>query len=208
MKITPHKVAGVFLLDRQLATKGEALYGERTFDGYRLWNPRRSKLAALLMKQAHVPLAPEQIVLYLGAASGTTVSHLADIVSLVYAVEFAPRVARDLVRLSERVENIIPLISDAAHPDYGPVVELVDLLYQDIAQPRQAEIAVKNAELFLKPRGHACIIIKARSIDVTAKPKTVYKREVKKLGELFDIESVHELEPFYKAHAAVIARLT
>jgi fibrillarin-like pre-rRNA processing protein len=110
--------------------------------------------------------------------------------------------------LSERVENIIPLISDAAQPDYGPVVELVDLLYQDIAQPRQAEIAVKNAELFLKPRGHACIIIKARSIDVTAKPKTVYKREVKKLGELFDIESVHELEPFYKAHAAVIARLT
>jgi len=117
-------------------------------------------------------------------------------------------VARDLVRLSERVENIIPLISDAAQPDYGPVVELVDLLYQDIAQPRQAEIAVKNAELFLKPRGHACIIIKARSIDVTAKPKTVYKREVKKLEELFDIESVHELEPFYKAHAAVIARLT
>jgi fibrillarin-like pre-rRNA processing protein len=208
MKIKRHKVAGVYVLGKELATKGEALYGERTFDGYRLWSPQRSKLAALLMKQAaHVHVAPEQVVLYLGAASGTTVSHLADIVSLVYAVEFAPRVARDLVLLSERVKNIIPLISDAAHPDYGSVVELVDLLYQDIAQPRQAEIALKNAELFLKPRGDACIMIKARSIDVAAKPKTVYKREVKKLEELFEIEGVHELEPFYKAHAAVIARL-
>ena len=195
------------MLDNQLATKGEALYGEKAFDGYRLWNPRRSKLAALLIKQAHLPLSPEQIVLYLGAASGTTVSHLADIVSLVYAVEFAPRVGRDLVRLSERVTNIVPLISDAAQPDYGPVVELVDFLYQDIAQPRQAEIAVKNAEMFLKPGGCACVVIKARSIDVTEKPKTVYKREVKKLEELFDIESVNELQPFYKAHAAVVARL-
>ena len=207
MKIKRHKVAGVYLLDRQLATKGEALYGERTFNGYRLWSPQRSKLAALLIKQVHVPIAPEQVVLYLGAASGTTVSHLADIVSLVYAVEFAPRVARDLVLLAERVKNIVPLISDASQPDYGSVVEQVDLLYQDIAQPRQAEIALKNAELFLRPRGYACVIIKARSIDVAAKPTAVYKKEVKKLEELFEIEGVHELEPFYKAHAAVIARL-
>lgn len=207
MKVRPHQIPGVFVLDRQLATKGKPLYGEGTFDGYRLWSPQRSKLAALLMKPAHVPLAPEQVVLYLGAASGTTVSHLADIVSLVYAVEFAPRVARDLVHLSERVDNIVPLISDAAHPDYGAIVELVDLIYQDIAQPRQAEIAATNAELFLRPQGYACIIIKARSIDVTAKPKTVFKREVKKLEQLFEIEGVYGLEPFYKAHAAVIARL-
>jgi len=207
MKIKRHKVAGVYLLDRQLATKGEALYGERTFNGYRLWSPQRSKLAALLIKQVHVPIAPEQVVLYLGAASGTTVSHLADIVSLVYAVEFAPRVARDLVLLAERVKNIVPLISDASQPDYGSVVEQVDLLYQDIAQPRQAEIALKNAELFLRPRGYACVMIKARSIDVAAKPTAVYKKEVKKLEELFEIEGFHELEPFYKAHAAVIARL-
>jgi fibrillarin-like pre-rRNA processing protein len=207
MMIRPHKVAGVFVIDSHLATKGEALYGERVIGEYRLWNPHRSKLAALLKKEENVPLRPEQIVLYLGAASGTTVSHVANIVSLVYAVEFAPRVARDLLRLSEHVKNVVPLVSDALQPDYGHTVELVDLLYQDIAQPRQAEIATANAEMFLRTGGYACIMIKARSIDVTAKPKAVYRREVKKLEELFDILCVHELEPFYRAHAAVIARL-
>jgi len=195
------------MLDSHLATKGEALYGEKVFGEYRLWNPQRSKLAALLKKEENVPLRPDQIVLYLGAASGTTVSHLANVVSLVYAVEFAPRVARDLVRLSERVKNVVPLIADARRPDYGHIVELVDFLYQDIAQPTQAEIAITNAEMFLRTGGYACIIIKARSIDVTAKPKAVYKQEVKKLEELLDIMCVHELEPFYNAHAAVIARL-
>ena len=195
------------MLDSHLATKGEALYGEKVFGEYRLWNPQRSKLAALLKKEENVPLRPEQIVLYLGAASGTTVSHLANIVSLVYAVEFAPRVARDLVRMSEHLKNVVPIVADALQPDYGHIVELVDFLYQDIAQPKQAEIALTNAEMFLRTGGYACIMIKARSIDVTAKPKAVYKREVKKLEELLDIMCVHELEPFYKAHAAVIARL-
>jgi len=207
MMISTHKVAGVFLLDSHLATKGEALYGERVSGEYRFWNPQRSKLAALLKKEENVPLRPEQIVLYLGAASGATVSHVANIVSLVYAVEFAPRVARDLVRVSERLKNIVPLVADARQPEYGHMVELVDFLYQDVAQPKQAEIAITNAEMFLRAGGYACIMIKARSIDVTAKPKAVYKREVKKLEELLDIKHVHELEPFYKAHAAVIARL-
>jgi fibrillarin-like pre-rRNA processing protein len=207
MTVRPHKVAGVFMLDSHLATKGEAIYGEKVFGEYRLWSPQRSKLAALLKKEENVPLRPEQIVLYLGAASGTTVSHLANIVSLVYAVEFAPRVARDLVRMSEHFKNVVPIIADALQPDYGHIVELADFLYQDIAQPTQAEIALTNAEMFLRTGGYACIIIKARSIDVTAKPKAVYKREVKKLEELLDIMCVHELEPFYKAHAAVIARL-
>jgi fibrillarin-like pre-rRNA processing protein len=207
MIIRTHKVAGVYILDSHLATKGESLYGERVFGEYRLWSPQRSKLAALLKKEENVPLRPDHIVLYLGAASGVTVSHLADIVSLVYAVEFAPRVARDLVRISERLQNVVPLVADAIKPDYGHIIELVDFLYQDIAQPRQAEIAITNAEMFLQTGGYACIMIKARSIDVTAKPKSVFKKEVKKLEELLDIMCVHELEPYYKAHAAVIAHL-
>jgi len=207
MSIKRHKVAGVFLVDGQLATKGEALYGERVLGAYRLWNPKKSKLAALLKKEERVPITQDQIALYLGAASGTTASYLANIVSFVYAVEFSPSVANDLVRLSERLKNVIPLVSDALRPDYGHIVELVDFVYQDIAQPNQAQIAITNAEMFLKSGGYACIMIKARSIDVTAKPKVIYKREVRKLEELFNVLCVRELEPFYKAHAAVIASL-
>ncbi len=86
-------------------------------------------------------------VLYLGAATGTTVSHVADIVSegLVYAVEFSPRSMRDLVRLCERRNNIIPILADAAKPEeYAPLLEPVDLVYQDVAQRDQARIAMDN----------------------------------------------------------------
>ncbi len=207
MYVKPHKIPGVFMISKHLATRGDAVYGEKTFGEYRAWDPKRSKLAALLKKNENVPLDTRQIVLYLGAASGTTASHLADIVSLIYAVEFAPRVARNLVRMVEQRSNVIPLIADASRPDYGHIVELVDLLYQDIAQRNQADIAILNAEMFLRSHGYACIFIKARSIDVTAKPKAVYQSQVKKLKEIFDVMHVFDLSPYYKDHAAVIARL-
>ncbi len=208
MYAKPHKIPGIFLVGKHLATRGNPVYGEKTFGEYRVWDARRSKLAALLKKNPSTPLDAQQIVLYLGAASGTTVSHLADIVSLIYAVEFAPRVARALIHTSELRPNIIPLVADASRPNYGHIVELVDLLYQDIAQKDQADIAVLNAELFLRRGGYACIFIKARSVDVTAKPRTVYRSQVKKLGEIFDVLHVEDLGPYYKDHAAVIARLT
>ncbi len=207
MYAKPHKVPGVFLIGKHLVTRGGAVYGEKTLGEYRVWDTKRSKLAALLKKNQNVPLDAQQVVLYLGAASGTTVSHVADIVSLIYAVEFAPHVARNLVRIAELRSNIIPLVADASRPRYGHVVELVDLLYQDIAQRDQADIAVTNAQMFLRSRGYACIFIKARSIDVTAKPRTVYRSQVKRLEEVFDIISVDDLSPYYKDHAAIIARL-
>lgn len=207
MYVKSHKIPGVFIIGKHLATRGEAFYGEKTFGEYRVWDPKRSKLAALLKKNENLPLGAQQIVLYLGAASGTTASHLADIVSLIYAVEFAPRVARNLVRMAEQRSNVIPLIADASRPDYGHIVELVDLLYQDVAQKNQADIAIVNAEMFLRSHGYACIFIKARSIDVTAKPKAVYQSQVKKLKEIFDVKHVFDLSPYYKDHAAVIARL-
>lgn len=51
---------------------------------YRAWNPFRSKLAAAILggvDQIHIK--PGCKVLYLGAASGTTVSHVSDIVGPV-----------------------------------------------------------------------------------------------------------------------------
>lgn len=51
---------------------------------YRVWNPFRSKLAAgILGGVEDIYIAPGKKVLYLGAASGTSVSHVADIVGPV-----------------------------------------------------------------------------------------------------------------------------
>eukprot|EP00493_Phyllostaurus_siculus_P025903 UN26248 len=51
---------------------------------FRVWNPYRSKLGASVLNGIKkIPVAPGMKVLYLGAASGTTVSHVSDIVGPV-----------------------------------------------------------------------------------------------------------------------------
>src|SRR5664280_1580307 len=105
-------VPGVFILDvegqTRIATRSTdsaPVYGERIMGGYRLWDPFRSKLAALLLKSKGrgLRLKRDAKVLYLGAATGTTVSHVSDIVAdgLVYAVEFSPRSMRCLLYTSD-----------------------------------------------------------------------------------------------------------
>ncbi len=198
---------------KRLATKSPdpvPVYGERILEGYRLWDPFRSKLAALLLKGGGrgLRLDRDSSVLYLGAATGTTVSHISDIIAcgIVYAVEFSPRAMRDLLLLCERRLNIIPILADAAQPeDYCALVEPVDLIYQDVAQRNQAEIASLNCARYLKPGGDLLFMLKTRSIDVTASPESVYRREIKNLKGL-DLLEATDLLPFHQDHWAVRAR--
>lgn len=198
---------------RRLASKSDdplPVYGERILDGYRTWDPFRSKLAALLLKCRRPALRPDRDsrVLYLGAATGTTVSHVSDIVcrGLVYAVEFSPRAMRDLIRLCERRRNIVPILADASHPeDYAFMLEPVDMIYQDVAQRNQAEIASINCLRYLKPGGDLVLMLKTRSVDVSASPQAVLSLEKEKLQglELYDIL---DLLPFHKDHWAMLAK--
>ena len=207
---------------KQLATKnldpGKVVYGEKLIpvEGveYRTWDPRRSKLGAMILKKFDIPLKEDSKVLYLGAASGTTVSHVSDIVSegAVYAVEFAPRSMRDLIGLASRRKNVHPILADAGKPDsYSHLVEPVDLIFQDVAQPNQAEIAARNAARFLKKDGYLLLSIKARSIDTAANPKEVFKEEVKKLEQAFEpkfeILNAKDLMPYHEDHLGVLAKL-
>jgi len=87
---------------------------------------------------------------------------------------------RDLILLCERRGNIVPILADAARPeDYCALVEPVDLVYQDVAQKNQAEIASLNCARYLKPGGNLLLMLKTRSIDVTASPESVYLSEIK-----------------------------
>ncbi|MFB3765810.1 MAG: fibrillarin-like rRNA/tRNA 2'-O-methyltransferase [Methanotrichaceae archaeon] len=190
-----------------------AVYGERIWHGYRIWDPTRSKFAAFLLKQKsrqYLNLFRDGNVLYLGAATGTTVSHVSDIVSkgLVYAVEFSSRAMRDLLKLCEARENIVPILADAARPEmYSTLVEPVDIIYQDVAQRNQAEIATLNAARYLKPGGCLMLMIKTRSIDVTASPKDVYRSEIEELKGM-EVQYSTDLQPYHHDHWAVIAKKT
>ena len=197
----------VYFKDGNIATKnmnpGVSVYGEELIqedDEYRIWNPRRSKLsAALLNGLKNLELEDTSNVLYLGASTGTTVSHISDIVinGRIYAVEFSPTTAKKLVQLSRQRLNIAPILGDATKPKgYLNLVEKVDLVYCDVAQPTQSELFMKNMNMFCKDDGLGLLMIKARSIDVVQKPKKIFKEQEKKLKEKgFKIIEKVKLEP-------------
>jgi fibrillarin-like pre-rRNA processing protein len=200
------------LITRNL-TPGIQVYGEKLITianvEYRFWDPFRSKLAAIILKGSSVSIKKDKAILYLGAANGTTASHVSDIVSegAVFAVEFSPRAMHDLIRVSIPRMNLIPILSDAMHPaSYKNIVTQVDFIYQDVAQREQAMIALRNAKLFLKTDGILVLMIKSRSIDSTGEPDDVIENEVKKLGRFFKVLELIELEPFHSDHVAVIAQ--
>lgn len=225
--VKPHdEFAGIYIAafedgTEKLATKnlalGESVYGERlvSWQGveYRIWYPFRSKLAAAVLKGLKtVPIQPSHRVLYLGAASGTTASHVSDIVGIdgqVYCVEFSARSMRELVNnVCTFRPNMTPLLEDARMPGrYAMYIGTVDDIYCDIAQPEQARILADNADTFLKKEGWVILAVKSQSIDVTKEPSEVYRKESKTLkARGFTITDLVNLEPYEKAHAMVVAK--
>jgi len=195
-------------IDGVLVSPGEGgVYGERIFQGYRVWDPRRSKFAALLHLGGEVDLADPMRVLYLGAANGTTVSHVADYVEAVYAVEIAPRPMQDLLAVAHHRRNVVPILADATRPDtFAPVMEAVDLVYQDVAHPDQAAIAARNA-VFLREGGALVLMLKTRSVDLRKIPAEVLDETVSAISDTYRVERTCWLEPYHRDHAAIIARL-
>lgn len=195
--------------------KGVTLYGEklisRNGNEYRTWDPYRSKLAAAYIKGLHFEFSNIGNVLYLGASTGTTVSHLSDIVGhsgKIFAVESSTRVARELIsNVSSKRTNVIPIIEDARKPrSYFSIYDKMDLVYCDIAQPDQTTIAIDNCKIYLKEAKPMLLVIKTRSIDVTMSPKNVISQEIKKLeSNSFEIKQNIDLEPFDKDHAMINA---
>lgn len=197
-------------------TPGITYYGEPVYTvediEYRSWNPTRSKLGAAILKGVkNMPVLPGCNVLYLGVASGTTVSHVSDVIGWdghVWGLDFAPRSMRDLLdKVTRHRKNISPILGDARDPaSYSAFVPLVDVIFADVAQPDQADIIVKNAEHFLNKGGWMMLSIKSRSIDVREKPKDVYADQVKIIEDAgYSVDQVVILDPFEKDHAMVLA---
>ncbi len=218
-KVKESKLEGIFITDGKFATKnlilGEKVYGEQFVKEenieYRVWDFYRSKPAAALKKGLKIfPLKLGMKILYLGIASGTTASHFSDIIGsggIIYGVDVAERVLRDLVRVAEKRGNIVPILADARKPEeYASSVEKVDLVYEDVASDDQIPIMIRNCEKFLKEGGYAMIAIKSQSIDVTKPPKEVYKQALAELEKHFEILDKVELDPYEKHHLFVVMK--
>ena len=207
----------VYQVDNNIATvnltPGVQVYQEKLLEyedmELRLWNPRRSKLAASIIKGLNTfPFKKDSKVLYLGASAGTTPSHISDICTdgRIYSVEFSPTMMRDFLDVSGKRENLLPILGDATRPSsYQHLVETVDIIYSDVAQTTQTKLFLDNFRIFSREDTIGILMIKARSIDVTMKPNDVFKQEKKHLkkGGLKVIEEI-KLDPYEKDHMAFI----
>jgi rRNA 2'-O-methyltransferase fibrillarin len=176
---------------------------------YRVWNAFRSKLGACIINGVNqIYICPGAKVLYLGAASGTTVSHVSDIVGetgVVYGIEISERSGRDLTNMSKKRPNIIPIIEDGRKPwKYRMMMSMCDVIFADVAQPDQARIIELNARYFLKNGGGFVFSIKANCIDSTAEPEAVFNAQIQELRKAgFKVKEQVTLEPFERDHCVV-----
>ena len=182
----------------------ERVYGEKIInvdnDFFRQWNPFKSKYCAgLTNKLCENVFKKDSVILYLGSAEGTTVSHVSDIASegIIFCIDLSEIAMQKLTKLAEKRENIFPILSDANKIEkYTEFIdkESCDVLFQDVSQRNQAEIFVKNA-YFLKKGGYGVLSLKTKSISQKNK-KEILDDEKKKLEEVFTIEQIVSIEPF------------
>ena len=223
MDIKPSRFKGIFesgtdrrrVIFTKNLTPGKTVYGESTYKHsdieYREWDPDRSKLGAALMKDiSQIGIKENDYVLYLGCSTGTTVSHVSDMVGpngLIFALDFAPRVLRDIVFVAETRGNIAPILGDANHPEqYAHLISEVDVIFMDVAQKNQAEIFIKNCHAFLKKGGFGLLALKARSVDVTRHPKEIFRIVRAQLEKELTVVDYRELDPFEMDHAFFVIK--
>lgn len=186
---------------------GVSVYDERFIrfnnEEYREWNPKKSKIAAAILKSLKFEFQIDSKVLYLGASTGTTISHLSDIIEKgkIFGIEISARMLTQLVFLAEKRKNIFPIMGDANKPEeYLNIATLSDFVFQDVAQKNQVLIFIKNARVFLKKGGTGLLSLKTRSVDIKKKPNEIHLETFKELKKYFKAVEFSKLEPFEKDH--------
>lgn len=196
---------------------GQKVYGERLItegkNVWREWNPFRSKLAAgLCSGLKELPIEEGNIVLYLGSAEGTTVSHVSDLVGeggLVVGVDVSPKAMVTFAGLVESRSNILPVLGDASMPeDYAKELGefSADVIVQDVSQKNQAEIFVRNMEALGKKGTQGLLVIKSRSVDFSKPPEQVLAAELKIIKKHYSVLQIVNLNLFEKGHFLIHCR--
>lgn len=185
------------------------VYGERWIEregrSFRGWSPSRSKLAAALDVGWEGPIPQEgETWLYLGAATGTTASHVADLVGpkgAVYVVEKSPRPFQKLLALAERWPNLLPILADARSLEEDPYPpRMVDGLYADLPQPDQVEIVLRSARRFLRERGTVLMALKTASMGRDLSAPLHLEQAERRLGRFLTLERTARLAPWHRGH--------
>ncbi|MDD4049590.1 MAG: fibrillarin-like rRNA/tRNA 2'-O-methyltransferase [Candidatus ainarchaeum sp.] len=195
-------------MNKQIILKNQKIFTKNKLtEKVREWDPNRSKVAAGIKKGIMPNIKENDTVLYLGAAEGYTISYISDILTKgkVYGIDISPYSMQKLLILSENTENIIPILGDCNKPfEYEKMIsEKFDYIIQDIAQKNQAEILIKNADLFLKEKGLALLSLKLSAISQKNHKKTI-DDQINILRNKFKIINQKRLDPFEKNHMLIL----
>jgi len=189
-------------------------YGEEVIkkeDYYlREWSPFSSKISAAIKKGFVLPDLKNKNILYLGASTGTTVSHLSDLEpKAIVGVDISSSTMLPFLELVKKRDNIFPLLFDAGHLEDCKILkkEKFDFVFQDIAQKNMISTFINNLNLFASKGVHA-IALKTNSIDTTKTPKQVLDASVKLLESAnIKVDKIYDLNPFEKNHYFIVVRI-
>ncbi len=170
------------------------------------WNPQTSKWRAGIDLGLPIDLEGEENILYLGASSGTTVGHLSERTEgMIFAVEKSVDMTIPLIRLAEKMHNILPLFVDAHDTEY--IKEKIqdtkiNILFQDIPSLDQVDIITKASKLVDKD---CKILLSLKTLSISKQDsKKTFLEMSKKLEENFKIIESKKLEKFHKGHTFFI----
>ena len=184
------------------------MYGKQ----YSIWNPYMSKLAAAIINGMEIfPILKKTKILYLDPTSEKTIKHISDIVGIngkIFVVRNIMKNSKNfLEQIAKNRSNIFTIIPDKTNPArLTGMTEMVDVIYIDIAEHNQTEIAIQNCKNHLRIGGFLMLIVPTKNIDFANNPSKKNQEERKKLQTSFDIIQEINLTDFFKEYSMVIAK--
>ena len=177
-----------------------------------IWNPYMSKLAAAIINGMEIfPILKKTKILYLDPTSEKTIKHISDIVGIngkIFVVRNIMKNSKNfLEQIAKNRSNIFTIIPDKTNPArLTGMTEMVDVIYIDIAEHNQTEIAIQNCKNHLRIGGFLMLIVPTKNIDFANNPSKKNQEERKKLQTSFDIIQEINLMDFFKEYSMVIAK--
>ena len=179
---------------------------------YSIWNPYTSKLAAAIINGMEIfPILKKTKILYLDPTSKKTIKHISDIVGIngkIFVVRDVMKNSKNfLEQIVKNRSNIFTIVPDKTNPArLTGMTETVDVIYIDITEHNQTEIAIQNCKNHLRIGGFLMLIVPTKNIDFANNPSKKNQEERKKLQTSFDIIQEINLTDFFKEYSMVIAK--
>jgi len=179
---------------------------------YNVWNPYTSKLAAAIVNGMEIfPILKKTKVLYLNGTIEKTLSHISDIIGVNGKIFILRDINENSKNFLENVmndrTNVFTITRDNGDPaKFSSKSEMVNVVYVDITQHNETEVAIQNCKRYLRDGGFLMLVVPTKKIDFVNNPNGQNLEEIQKLQSSFEIIQQINLTDFFKEHSMIIAK--